>query len=168
VLEIWASEQKGRLTVVDKGTSDEALVFQASDHAYYAIPWDVVEQGRLPVSADPAAGAEDVEGYGQRALLPYVEDGSYFALAFDVIQKYRLPEAQAAKLGGLFESDVVGYAFGKTNAFGPSDNLGDNPGFSSGNLTIINQYNINVGINLAFNSPGAVMGINQLGLNTFS
>lgn len=145
--------------MVDKGTSDEALVFQASDHAYYAIPWDVVEQGRLSATPDPATRAGDVKGYGQRALLPYVDDGSYFALPFEVIQKYRLPKAQAAKLGGLFESDVVGYG----NAFGH-----DKHDMGSGNLTIINQYNINVGINLAFNSPGAVMGINQLGLNTFS
>jgi hypothetical protein len=158
-VETRASDQKGRHIVVEKGTADEALVFQASDDAYYAIPWDVVEQGRLPATPNPAATAEDVKGYGQRALLPYVEDGSYFALAFDVIQKYRLPEAQAAKLGGLFENEVVGYG----NAFGH-----DKHDTGSGNLTIINQYNINVGINLAFNSPGAVLGISQLGVNSIS
>ena len=149
----------------------EALVFQAADGGSYAIPWSVVETGRIPAeqvpNPDELAEPEpaDVSGFRGGALLPYAEDGSYFALPAEVIERYRVPAEQEAAIADMLTSDVAGYGHAYGHSGGPPGRGGGPP---FGDVTIINQYNIQMGVNLAYNSPGAIMTVGQTGLNSVS
>jgi len=157
-----------------------ALVIAAADGGYYAIPWAVVETGR--VKADELPDPEvmekqgDVRGFGGRALLPYVEGDDCFALPLELIERHRVPQDREAAMARVIEEDVAGFYLPGA-PFGPSGEWGSQARIaagarvsalaaaSGGPVTIINQYNIAMGVNLIYNSPGAVASISQTGIN---
>jgi hypothetical protein len=156
--------------MADAPQTDEVLVIRTGDGGYYGIPWTVVEDGRIPPEEVPDLEASgDVHGFRGGVLLPYAEAGTAYALPPDVLERYRLPADQAAAVDATLSDDVAGYSQGQGNAFGHSGIHGGGPPLSIfGNVTIINQYNTQIGYNIAFGSPGAVLSVANLGLNTAS
>lgn len=156
--------------------STAALVFETSDGQLYAVPLAVVVTGRIPPeeAARLRAALErgDTQGFslGGRALLPYVgADGAVYALTPETIARHRLTGEQAAAAHEALAGEVTGY--GRPFAV-PPGHAGGHPGRGPGigpvfgDVTIINQFNIQAGINVAYNSPGAVLTLGQLGTNT--
>jgi hypothetical protein len=152
-------------------TTQGTLVIEAADGGYYAIPRSVLEKGRIPAdrigNLEDLADRQDTRGLIDGALLPYAEGGYYFALPPQVIESYRVPEENVAEVQEVIETDVAGYG----NAFGQSQGPGGPPSHSHaggrqfGDVTIINQYNLNLGFNIAY-GDGAVMTVQQLAGNT--
>jgi hypothetical protein len=158
---------KWRSTVSNEQQTNEALVIRAQDGGFYAIPWSVVEQGRIPQDQVPDLGSTaDVQGFSAGVLLPFSQEGSVYALPPEVIEQFRLPEDQAAEVDAALSDDVGGFNQGQGHAYGQLGGHGGPPVF--GNVTIINQYNTQIGYNIAFGSPGAILSVTNLGLNSAS
>lgn len=130
------------------------LVIEAADGGYFAIPRQEMEKGKIPAERlgplEDLTDRMDTHGLIDGALLPYAEDGYYFALPPAVIERYRVLPEKEAQVREIVESDVSGYqVFGGAASGTPF-------GTPSSGLTIIiantvvNQYNFNTGINIAF------------------
>lgn len=130
------------------------LVIEAADGGYFAIPRQELDKGKIPAerigTLESLTDRMDTHGLIDGALLPYAEDGYYFALPPAVIEQYRvLPEKQE-QAREIVENDVAGY-----QVFGGGGNpspFGAPPAGMTIIIanTIVNQFNFNTGINIAF------------------
>lgn len=143
------------------------LVIEAADGGYFAIPRHELDKGKIPAgrigALEDLSDRMDTRGLIDGALLPYAEDGYYFALPPQVIEQYRVLPEKEEEAREIVDNDVAGYQiFGG----GGSTPFGTPPSGMTIIIanTIVNQFNFNTGINIAFGN-NAVMTNNLVASN---
>jgi hypothetical protein len=130
------------------------LVIEAADGGYFAIPRQELDKGKIPAdrigALEDLADRMDTRGLIDGALLPYAENGYYFALPPEVIERYRVLPEKEEEVREVVENDVSGYqVFGSSGASSVFGTPGPGLTIIIAN-TVVNQYNFNTGINIAF------------------